>query len=280
MEEHRPDTGAGRATAASRATGVLEIDDSERLRILRLNRPDRTNALDGTLITALVRALREAALDDDVWAIAITGNGDAFSSGLDLTVGSSDGGEDDDDGGEFDYEHFSILMRVACDKPVVAGVNGLAMGFGLALAMNADIRIAAPSARFHPGYARLGTSPDGGLTWTLGRALGHERAMRFLLEQRWVPASEALALGMISEVTDSDEHFGERFIEYATMLSQVAPIAARQTKRLLVRVDQPTDLSAHLDDEVELALQGLASEDSAEAIRAMVAHERPSFTGR
>jgi enoyl-CoA hydratase/carnithine racemase len=64
------------------------------------------------------------------------------------------------------------------------------------------------------------------------------------------------------------------------MLASVAPIAARQTKRLLVRVDQPHDLSEHLDDEIALALQGLASEDSKEAIRAMVARERPEFTGR
>jgi 2-(1,2-epoxy-1,2-dihydrophenyl)acetyl-CoA isomerase len=159
-------------------------------------------------------------------------------------------------------------------------VNGVAVGAGVSLAMNADIRIAAPSARFHPGYTRIGLSPDLGLTWTLPRAIGYERAMRFLLEQRMVPASEALELGLVSEVVERDEDLDGRLLEYGAMLAGVAPIAARQTKRLLTRADQPTDLVAHLDSEIELVLQALRSQDSAEAIRAMQSAESPNFTGR
>src|SRR5262249_7802283 len=155
-----------------------------------------------------------------------------------------------------------------CEKPIVAGVNGVAVGLGVSLAMNADVRIAAPTARFHPGYARVATSPDGGLTWTLTRALGYERAFRFLLDQRMVPADEALAIGLVSEVADGD--FDARLVEYGSMLANVAPLAARQTKRLLVRVEQPPDLAAHLGEEIALALHGLGSDDSAEAVRAMV----------
>jgi 2-(1,2-epoxy-1,2-dihydrophenyl)acetyl-CoA isomerase len=143
--------------------------------------------------------------------------------------------------------------------------------------MNADVRIAAPAARFHPGYARVATSPDGGLTWTLTRAVGYERAFRFLLEQRMVPAPEALALGLVSEVAEGD--FDARLVEYGTLLAGVAPLAARQTKRLLVSVEQPPDGAAHLEHEIELALHGLQSSDSAEAIRAMMARETPNFTG-
>jgi 2-(1,2-epoxy-1,2-dihydrophenyl)acetyl-CoA isomerase len=171
-------------------------------------------------------------------------------------------------------------MRVECEKPIVAGINGVAVGGGVSLAMNADIRIAAPSARFHPGYARLGTSPDLGLTWTLLRAIGYERSLRFLLEQRMVPAHEALAVGMVSEVVERDEDLEGRLIEYGTMLSQRAPIAVRQTKRLLVRLEQPADLTGHLDDEIALALRALSSKDAAEAIRAMLSREEPTFTGR
>jgi len=145
--------------------------------------------------------------------------------------------------------------------------------------MNADIRIAAPSARFHPGYARVATSPDGGLTWTLTRAVGYERAMRFLLEQRMLSAAEGLALGLVSEVTESDDAFEPRLLEYGQLLASVAPIAAQQTKRMLVQVDAVADLPQHLDSEIQLALHGLASRDSAEAIRAMYAKEKPEFTG-
>jgi 2-(1,2-epoxy-1,2-dihydrophenyl)acetyl-CoA isomerase len=262
---------------------VLEIDDVGRLRVLRLNRPERKNALTRELIQALTGAIRAAAADDNVWALAITGNGDAFCSGLDLDQSGGDAAADesdttDDAEREGDGVHnLSVLMRVDCEKPIVAGVNGVAVGLGVSLAMNADIRIASPTARFHPGYARVATSPDGGLTWTLTRAVGYERAMRFLLEQRMVPASEALALGLVSEVADGD--FDARLLEYGTMLASVAPLAAQQTKRMLVRADEPPDLAAHLGQEIELALHGLASDDSAEAVRAMVAKEPPRFTG-
>ncbi len=263
---------------------VLEVQTSGRLRVLRLNRPERKNALDRALIDALHRALRDAAADEDVWAIALTGNGDAFCSGLDVgdpAVASPAPANDDAPaptaGGR---AHLTVVMRVECEKPILAAVNGVAVGAGLSLAMNADIRIAAASARFHPGYTRIALSPDLGLTWTLPRAIGYERAMRFMLEARMVPASEALALGLVSEIVERDEDLDDRLLEYGTMLAGVAPIAARQTKRLMVRADEPADLVAHLDAEIDLVMHALRSQDSAEAIRAMQSREKPEFTGR
>src|SRR6185295_12966556 len=181
-------------------TKVLDIQTNGHLRVLRLNRPDRKNALNGELIEAIVTAVRDAAKEDDVWVIALTGNGDAFCSGLDL---SGIGGDRDDE--ERARDHFALVMRFECEKPILVGVNGVAVGIGVSLAMAGDIRLAAPSARFHPGYARVGASPDGGLTWTLPEAIGYERAMRFFLENRMVPASEALAIGMGGEVTETDD---------------------------------------------------------------------------
>jgi 2-(1,2-epoxy-1,2-dihydrophenyl)acetyl-CoA isomerase len=264
---------------------ALEVQTEGRLRVLRLNRPERKNALDRGLIGALHREFREAAVDDDVWAVVLTGNGDAFCSGLDFseTGGSATAPASDDEqptppgGGR---SHLTVVMRAECEKPILAGVNGVAVGAGVSLALNADIRIAAPSARFHPGYTRIGLSPDLGLSWTLPRAIGYERAMRFMLEQRMVQASEALALGLISEVTEHDEDLDDRLLEYGTMLAGVAPVAARQTKRLMVRADEPADLVAHLDAEIELVTHALRSHDSAEALRAMQARENPTFTGR
>jgi 2-(1,2-epoxy-1,2-dihydrophenyl)acetyl-CoA isomerase len=263
-------------------TDVLSIQTDEHLRVLRLNRPERKNALNGPLIEAIIRALREAAHDDDVWAIAITGTGDAFCSGLDLSGidASPDDAGDDRDRDDDSRDHFALVMRYECEKPVLAGVNGVAVGIGVSLAMCADMRIAAPSARFHPGYARVGTSPDGGLTWSLPEAIGYERSMRFFFEQRMVPASEALAIGMVGEVSETDDAFEARFIEYGRMLAKVAPIAARQTKRMVNRVARPPDLDAHLSEEIRLTLSAFTTDDSKEAMRAMAARERPTFTGR
>ena len=265
-------------------TNVLDITTDGHLRVLRMNRPERKNALTGELIGSIIAAVRDAAADDDVWAIAITGNGDAFCSGLDL---AGVGGDDDRDGDrsgdgaeDDDGDHFLLAMRYECEKPVLAGINGVAVGIGVSLAMCADIRIAAPSARFHPGYARLGTSPDGGLTWTLPQALGYERAMRFFLESRMVAADEALALGIVSEVAESDDAFGDRFLEYGQLLAGVAPIAARQTKRMVTRIGRPRELAAHLREEIRLTLGAFSTEDSKEAVRAMTAREKPNFVGR
>jgi len=256
----------------------LVVETDGRLRVLRLNRPERKNALNRELFGALVDAIRDAAHDEDVWALGLTGNGGAFCSGLDLAPDNEE--SDDESESDGSPNHFAMVMRVECEKPILAGINGVAVGIGVSLAMAADIRIAAPSARFHPGYARVATSPDGGATVTVSEALGYERAMRFFLESRWVPAEEARAIGLVGEVTDSDDEFEEKFLAYGRMLAEVAPMAAQQTKRLLSRVAMPDNLPAHLDEEIRLALQGLASEDSREGVRAMMAKEKPHFRGR
>lgn len=265
---------------------ILLTEGHGHLRVLRLNRPERKNALTEELGWALVEAVRAAAHDDDVRALAITGSGDAFCSGLDLgpSSGAPSAAPMSDQDALLDelgwLGHLILAMRVECDKPILAGVNGVAVGAGLSLAMAADLRLAAPTARFHPGYARVATSPDGGLTWTLPQAVGYERALRFLLEQRMVGAHEALALGLVGEVCADDQPFEERLVAYGTQLAEVAPVAARQTKQLLSRSGRPADLEAHLRDEVRLAIRGLRTEDSAAAVRALSTGERPTFQGR
>lgn len=262
-------------------TNGLVIEDDGRLRVLRLNRPERKNALTGELLRAVAGAIRDAAHDNDVWALALTGNGDAFCSGLDLAANDSDQDDDaDQDDGADAANNFANVMRVECEKPILAGINGVAVGIGVSLAMAADIRIAAPSARFHPGYARVATSPDGGATVTISQALGYEGAMRFFLEQRMVSAIEARNIGLVGEVTETDAEFEDRFLDYGQMLAGIAPIAAQQTKRLVSRVTTPADLPAHLEEEIRLALHGLSSDDSREAIRAMTTKEQPHFQGR
>jgi len=260
----------------------LVVEKDGRLRVLRLNRPERKNALDGELLEAITGAVRDAAHDDDVWALALTGNGDPFCSGLDLAANASveDAGADRASPRDDTTDSFAWVMRVECEKPILAGVNGIAVGIGVSLAMAADFRIAAPSARLHPGYARVATSPDGGATMTIPQALGYERAMRFFLEPRMVSAIEARDIGLVGEVAESDAEFEERFLAYGRMLAEIAPIAAQQTKRLVSRVTTPAGFRAHLDEEIRLALHGLATEDSSEAIRAMTTKGSPHFKGR
>jgi 2-(1,2-epoxy-1,2-dihydrophenyl)acetyl-CoA isomerase len=263
----------------------LEENTTGHVRVLRLNRPERKNALTGELGWGVVRAVQRAHADDDVRVIAITGNGDAFCSGLDLAPGEPvevDTGLTAQQQALDDYGwvgRFLLALRLDTDKPVVAGINGVAVGAGMSLAMCADIRIAADTARLHPGYLRAGTSPDGGLTWTLPTLLGHEQAMRFLLESRFVAADEALARGLVGEVVPAAE-LDDRLMAYCTELAQQAPIGVRQSKRLVSRALFTRDLESRVREEVALALRGLNSADGQEAVRAIVEKRPPQFEGR
>lgn len=249
------------------------------VRILRLNRPAKKNALSNELTWAIVRAFAEAAADDTVRVVGLTGEGDAFCSGADLNPGKRSAAEK---AMKLSIEEGAIALvkgiRVGCEKPVVAGIGGIAIGAGLSLAMCADIRLASSAARFHPGYARAATSPDCGLSWTLPQAIGPERAMRFLLEQEMLDAPSALALGLVSEVIEQ-EVFDDSFLAYCQKIAAVAPIAAQQTKRLVTSVGLLDDLDAHLRLEMEYAKRGLISEDGKEAVRAILEKRTPEFKG-
>jgi 2-(1,2-epoxy-1,2-dihydrophenyl)acetyl-CoA isomerase len=264
---------------------VLLSTTHGRVRLLRLNRPARKNALNGALGWAIVRAIEEAACDDEVWVVGITGAGDAFSSGLDLGPPDSEERasplsiqqEQTDELGW--VGRLPGMMREQCEKPVVAGVNGVAVGAGFSVAMAADIRLASDRARFLAGYARAGTSPDGGLTWTLAQSIGYEKALRVLLEGEMIAAQDALARGIVSEVIPHAE-FEDRFLGYCTSLAKVSPIAARQTKRMLGRAAFATRLDTHAREELVNARRGLATEDAAEARKAILEKRPPEFRGR
>jgi 2-(1,2-epoxy-1,2-dihydrophenyl)acetyl-CoA isomerase len=261
---------------------VLTIRDTGRVRTVVLARPEKKNALSHELAWAVVTAVETAARDDGIWVVAITGSGDAFCSGLDL------GGPGEDTSPLSAQERlmddiswvgrFPLVLRHVCDKPVVAGVNGVAAGAGLSLAMAADIRVGAASMRFVAGYPRIGASPDGGLTWTLPQAIGYEAAMRFFLENRSVDAQEALRLGMVSEVVP-DDRFDARLAEYCAELAERAPIAARLTKRAVARATA-IDLESHVRYELANIRRAFQTEDAAEARKAFFEKRPPVFRGR
>ena len=262
---------------------VLKIADDGHVRTLTLNRPEKKNALSDELAWAIIAAIEQAAKDDDVWVIGITGVQDAFCAGLDLTPDEDGGGSPlspqdqvlDDLGW---VSRFPLVLREQCDKPIVAGLNGVAVGAGLSLAMAADIRIGAESLRLIAGYPRIGASPDGGLSWTLAQAIGYEQAMRFLLENRTVDGAEALALGMIGELVP-DERFASRFAEYCQQLAQLSPITGRLTKRVVRRATR-IDLESQARYELQNLRTAFASEDGREARAAFFEKRDPRFTGR
>ena len=261
---------------------VLITTNDAHVRTLRLNRPEKKNALSDELAWGIVTAVEEAARDDSVWVIAITGTGDAFCSGLDLSgTGESASPLTKQTGFMDDVSwvgRFALVLREVCDKPIVGGLNGVAAGAGLSLAMACDMRIGAERMRLIAGYPRIGGSPDGGLTWTLPQAIGYEQAMRFLLENRTVDADEALRLGFVGEVV-ADAAFDARLAEYCAFLAERSPIASRFTKRGITRATR-IDLEDHVRYELTNIRRAFQTNDAEEARKAFFEKRQPVFEGR
>jgi 2-(1,2-epoxy-1,2-dihydrophenyl)acetyl-CoA isomerase len=263
-------------------TDVVKVSDSGHVRTITLNRPDKKNALSNALAWGVVGAVEDAAKDDNVWVVAITGSGDAFCAGLDLSGGERFSPLTPQSAQLDDISwvgHFLLSIRKKCDKPVVGGVNGVAVGAGLGLAMATDVRLVAKSARLMAGYTRIGGSPDAGLTITLPQAMGYERAMRFMMENRTLNGEEAVAWGLAGEVVDDDQ-FAARLAEYCQALCAWSPITLRLLKRGMVKSMESTDMETQLRYEVSNIRMAFSSEDAKEARQAFFEKRKPVFSGK
>ena len=261
---------------------LVEVSDAGHVRTIVLNRPEKKNALSNALAWGVVAAIDEAAKNDDVWVIAITGSGDSFCAGLDLSGGdrfhphSPQSAQLDDLGW---VSNFLLAIRKRCDKPVIGGINGVAVGAGLGLAMATDARIVARGARLMAGYTRIGGSPDAGLTITLPQAMGYERALRFMMENRTANGDEAVALGMAGEAVDDDK-LPARLAAYCQELCQWSPITLRLLKRGMVKSMETNDIEQQLRYELSNIRMAFGSEDAKEARKAFFEKRKPVFSGK
>ena len=264
-------------------TDVVKIADVGHVRTITLNRPEKKNALSNELAWGVVAAVEEAAKVDDVWVIAITGSGDSFCAGLDLSPDGQRYHPYTAQSAQLDdiswVGQFLLAIRKRCDKPVVGGINGVAVGAGLGLAMATDVRLVTKSARLMAGYTRIGGSPDAGLTITLPQAMGYEKAMRFMMENRTANGEEAVALGMAGEVVDDDK-FEARLAAYCQELCQWSPITLRLLKRGMTKSLETSDIEQQLRYEVSNIRIAFSSDDAKEARKAFFEKRRPVFTGK
>ncbi|MDZ4376360.1 MAG: enoyl-CoA hydratase/isomerase family protein [Phenylobacterium sp.] len=263
-------------------TELVKVVDDGHVRTITLNRAERKNALSDELAWGVIEAIEAAGRDDNVWVVALTGSGDAFCAGLDLS-GAERFSPLTPQSAQLDDVHwvgrFLLSIRKVCDKPVVGGINGVAVGAGLGLAMATDVRLVARGARLMAGYTRIGGSPDAGLTITLPQAMGYERAMRFMMENRTANGDEAVALGMAGEVVD-DAQFADRLAAYCQELCAWSPITLRLLKRGMTRALETNDLEQQLRYEVSNIRIAFASEDAKEARKAFFEKRKPVFNGR
>jgi 2-(1,2-epoxy-1,2-dihydrophenyl)acetyl-CoA isomerase len=248
------------------------------VRTITLDRADKLNAVNGARAASFPSAVADAAAEDGVRVVVVTGAGRAFCAGLDLSeppaLPSSTRSERLDP-----YAWVGTWVRtiLSCEKPVIAAVNGAAAGAGFGLALACDVRIVAASARMTAGYVRRGLSPDAGVSWLLPRHVGLARASDILLTGRDVDAAEAERIGLAAHVV-ADETFAEGVRDDASRLAAGPPIAQSLTKRLLARsLDTPLD--AALRDELVYIKQCFTTADVAEAIAAFREKRAPTFRG-
>lgn len=256
---------------------VVTTTDSG-VRTITLDRPERLNAVNPTLAAELPKALHEAAADDAVRAVVITGAGRGFCAGLDLRDPAlldqaSRVGRLDDLG----WVGRWVLAMTACEKPVIAAVNGPAAGAGFGLALAADLRLASEAATFSAGYVRMGLSPDAGVSYHLPRLIGLGPATDIILTGREVGATEAHRLGLAQGVFPA-EQFASAVATYAERLAASPPVALALTKRLL-RQSLDTRLVPQLRDELTHVKTSFATRDAQEAMRAFAERREPVFRG-
>ncbi len=265
--------------AGEDATVLVQNDGG--VRTITLNRPTVLNALSGQLTAELGAAVREAAEDDTVRCVVITGAGRAFCSGLDLAeyAGSLEG--DEPIGLEVllrDQLNPLIADIRTMEKPVVASVNGAAAGAGCSLALACDMRIAGESAVFVQAFVHIGLVPDCGSTFMLPRLVGMSRAMELTMTGRKVPASEALDLGLVNRVV-ADNDLSDGTNSFARQLAALPTRAIGMTKRL-INAAWTNDLQTQLELEAQLQAPAMQTQDHREGLQAFFQKRAPSFAGR
>ncbi len=255
---------------------VLLIERRGPVLVLRVNRPAKRNAVNSEVRQALAAALAQAEHDDAARCVVLTGAGEvAFVAGADITEMAE---REPCEQGRFMREARIFEVVARHPKPVIAAVNGVALGAGLELALAADIRLAAPHARFGQPEVNLGLIPGGGATQRLPRVVGEGMAMKMILTGEPIGAEDALRVGLVQELVPMTTLL-ERAVALGEIIAARSPVAVRAAKEA-VRAAQRLPLAQGQALETSLFLHAFASEDRREGMRAFLEKRRPAFTGR
>jgi enoyl-CoA hydratase/carnithine racemase len=265
----------------SEGASDIRFDVSGALAIATFDRPHRLNAARAETRRQLLALLDEVARTDAVRVLVLTGEGRAFCAGDDLKElhGASNGQRSLDEARESALLFQEVTRRVVgLHKPIIAALNGLAVGFGAELAVACDLRVAAESASFTFPEAKRGLFVTNGLLYLLPRLVGHGRAMELMLTGRTMDAVEAHAAGLVTHLVPDGQAL-EAALDVASTIAASAPITVRLLKQHAARARE-LDLEGAMALEVEALVQCMASEDLAEGTKAFLEKRPPRFMGR
>ncbi|MBP0049229.1 2,3-dehydroadipyl-CoA hydratase [Marinobacterium sp. AK62] len=253
---------------------ILVSDIVSGVLTITLNRPEAYNALRTQLLSEMADVLDSAAQNDEIRAVVVTGNEKVFAAGADIKEMAAL-----DAVGVLNDPRVGHWRRIAqFPKPLIAAVNGFALGGGCELVMHADIVIAGDNAQFGQPEINLGIIPGAGGTQRLLRTVGKSMAMQLVLSGEFITAAQARDFGLVSEVTIPERSL-ERANELARKIATKPPIAVRQAKEVLLKAYETT-LDSGLSLERKAFTLLAATEDRNEGIAAFMEKRKPNFTGK
>ena len=264
---------------------TIILDRRDGVGILTLNRPDRMNAVNGLMFRELKAALDEAAQDDDVRVLVLTGAGRAFCAAADMKEHRQT---------RIGVEHPPSLEEMRqfiraypqaitkklrnMEKPTIAMVNGPAVGDGMDWALVCDLRVGSENARFMNAFVRMAAFPNTGGTWLYPRFMGLGRALEFLYTGQWMEADEAHSLGILNRLVGA-ESLEDETMALARSIVEGPPIAIK-----LIKMQTYQGIGMSFDAALELAADGevmtLITDDHHEAVNAFLEKRKPVFRGR
>lgn len=253
---------------------TLLVEARNGVGLIRLNRPEALNALNGLLLAELMESLEAFDKDDSVGAMVVTGSDKAFAAGADIKQMATASAVE-----MYQSDFIPLFDRIlAIRKPVLAAVSGWCLGGGCELAMSCDMIIASDTAKFGQPEINLGVIPGAGGTQRLAKAVGKVIAMEMVLNNRTLSASEALDFGLINYVVPLDAYL-EKALQLAEEIAARAPLAV-QLGKMAVNLSFETPLSRGLLEERQAFNFLFATQDQKEGMAAFIEKRKPSWQGK
>jgi enoyl-CoA hydratase/carnithine racemase len=264
----------------------IRYEVADHVATITMDRPERMNAFTGTMMNEMIAAFDRSDADDDVRAVIVTGAGDrAFCAGADLSAGGetfASGGSDvqTDAGVPRDGGGMLTLRIFESKKPVIAAINGAAVGVGVTMTLPMDIRLASTAARIGFVFARRGIVPEAASSWFLPRVVGISQALEWSFSGRVFDADEALAGGLVRSVHAPDELLSAARAIAADIVDHAAPVSVALTRRMMWRMlgaDHP--MRAHSADSRAILERG-RSADTREGVTSFLEKRPAVYTDR
>lgn len=262
---------------------TIIFEKSEGVAAITLNRPDNLNALNDAMQEDLMSVFDDIAKDDGIRVVVITGSGRAFSAGADIRQRFLDPIEKSKTG-EVNMALVDTFTRVGVaairriEQPIIASINGAAVGFGCTLSLTCDLRIASDKAKFGLGFVRMGLTPEFGSTFYLPRIVGMAKSLELLFTGKIIDAAEAKEIGLVNQVVPADE-LETATMEMAKSIAKAPPMSIRMIKKGIYQ-GMENDADTQVLWEHLVFTRSRQTEDHEEGVRSFLEKRDPEFKGK